>query len=102
MPRIGLYVSAADKAWLDELPLGVSWSAIFREAISQARGEGCDHDRLELRCRDCGARLPVDHMHTWSESEAPEELLDPIEDDPAGEKTQVSDMQTRYASSEAG
>jgi hypothetical protein len=68
MPRIGLYVSAADKAYLDALPPGVTGAAIFREALRQARlaVESCPHpvEMLELACRRCGSLLDTDLMAT--------------------------------------
>jgi len=59
VPTIQLYVSAADRKWLDEQPTGFNAAALFREAISELRGEmdRCKHRHRELVCKDCGQLL---------------------------------------------
>lgn len=58
VPKVGLYVTKADKATLDELPEGVTGAAILREALASWRrhGEECPHPDLMVICPDCGYR----------------------------------------------
>lgn len=76
MPQVGLYVTKADKAFLDQLPEGVTGAQLLREAIAAHRrkGEDCGHPNLVEVCPDCGFRRPVDHgdpMSTADDSGSP-------------------------------
>jgi hypothetical protein len=82
MPRIGVYVSEADKAFLDALPAGATGAALLRGAIGVARrhGQDCPHDRIDIRCRRCGAELdtyPV-YMAPSGDEEPGEPGADPV------------------------
>lgn len=74
MPRVGLYVTRADKEVLDGLPDGVTGAALLRQAIRLYRmqGEECSHPGLLVVCPDCGYREKApsgdeDPMQTGSE-----------------------------------
>ena len=58
MAKVGLYVTRADKAFLDELPPGVTGAAILRAAIRQYRE--CEHPGLIVVCPGCGFSAPAD------------------------------------------
>ena len=66
MPRRNVYVTAADAAFLDALPEGMTTSALLRDAIARARraGQDCEHSRAEVICPDCAHNLgvPVSHL----------------------------------------
>ena len=66
MPRVTLYVTAADKAFLDALPEGSTGAAILREGIARARrhGEDCEHAHQQVVCPDCGHRSDSHPVHT--------------------------------------
>lgn len=66
MPRVTLYVNAADKAFLDALPDGVTGAAILRAAIDRLRRQGaeCEHAHQRVICTTCGHQEDADHVHT--------------------------------------
>ena len=68
MPRVTLYVTAADKAFLDALPEGLTGAAILREGIARMRrhGEECEHSHRQAVCLDCGQRDDTHPVHTSS------------------------------------
>ncbi|MCL2393269.1 MAG: hypothetical protein FWC87_01170 [Acidimicrobiaceae bacterium] len=68
MPTIQVYLSARDRAWLDERPREFNVAAFVRDAIAQARSEAerCAHDRIEAVCLDCG-----EHLGATTEADSP-------------------------------
>jgi hypothetical protein len=78
MPRVSLYVTEADKAVLDALPLGMTGAAILREALGRWRrgGEDCTHPAAEMLCPDCGLRAPIGDAHPMRISD-PEDTPEP-------------------------
>lgn len=86
MARVGVYVTEADKAWLDQLPQGSTAAALLREAIARARrlGADCAHERRQLVCLDCGHRADahVEEISTGSASDVntPSDGTDPGSD----------------------
>ncbi len=61
MPTIQVYLTAADRAWLDEQPITFSAAELVRDAITRARRQmaDCGHEHLEVVCVDCRRRRHV-------------------------------------------